>query len=126
MRATSSSLLKRMHVQPDVLQFGHRRDAVLGQSGDRCGPEADLPDDDRAGTGSGRELPPTYLQLGSVETLRYEDLSYARPIWAAGGSAELHVWPGGFHAFDLIAPESALARAALGVRLAWLRRITGR
>lgn len=70
-------------------------------------------------------LPPAYLELGSVETLRDEDLSYARRIWAAGGSAELHVWPGGFHAFDLIAPESALARAALGVRLAWLRRITG-
>jgi acetyl esterase/lipase len=69
-------------------------------------------------------LPPAYLELGSVETLRDEDLNYARRIWAAGGSAELHVWPGGFHAFDLIAPGSALARAALEVRLAWLRRIT--
>jgi hypothetical protein len=38
---------------------------------------------------------------------------------------DLHVWPGGFHAFDLIAPGSALARAALEVQLAWLRRITG-
>jgi acetyl esterase/lipase len=71
-------------------------------------------------------LPPAYLELGSVETLRDEDLSYAQRIWAAGGNAELHVWPGGFHAFDLIAPETALARAALEVRLAWLRRITGR
>lgn len=71
-------------------------------------------------------LPPAYLELGSVETFRDEDVSYARRIWAAGGNAELHVWPGGFHAFDLIAPESALTRAALEVRLAWLRRITGR
>jgi acetyl esterase/lipase len=70
-------------------------------------------------------LPPAYLELGSVETLRDEDVSYARRIWAAGGDAELHVWPGGYHAFDLIAPASALARTALGVRLAWLRRITG-
>jgi acetyl esterase/lipase len=70
-------------------------------------------------------LPPAYLELGSVDTLRDEDLSYARRIWAAGGNAELHVWPGGFHAFDLVAPGSALARAALEVRLAWLRRITG-
>jgi acetyl esterase/lipase len=70
-------------------------------------------------------LPPAYLELGSVDTLRDEDLSYARRIWAAGGDAELHVWPGGFHAFDLIAPGSALASTALEVRLAWLRRITG-
>jgi acetyl esterase/lipase len=61
-----------------------------------------------------------------VETFRDEDVGYAQRTWAAGGSAELHVWPGGFHAFDLIAPGSALARAALEVRLAWLRRITGR
>ena len=60
-----------------------------------------------------------------MDTLRDEDLDYARRIWAAGGNAELHVWPGGFHAFDLIAPGSALARTALQVRLAWLRRITG-
>jgi acetyl esterase/lipase len=70
-------------------------------------------------------LPPAYLELGSVETFRDEDLGYAQRIWAAGGSAELHVWPGGYHAFDLIAPGSTLARAALEVRLAWLRRITG-
>jgi acetyl esterase/lipase len=68
-------------------------------------------------------LPPAYLELGSVETFRDEDLDYAQRIWAAGGNAELHVWPGGFHAFDLIAPGSALATAALEVRLAWLRRI---
>jgi acetyl esterase/lipase len=59
-----------------------------------------------------------------VETLRDEDLDYARRIWVAGGSAELHVWPGAFHAFDLIAPGSVLARTAAEVRLAWLRRIT--
>ena len=69
-------------------------------------------------------LPPACLELGSVDTLRDEDLSYAQRIWAAGGNAELHVWPGGFHAFELLAPGSALARAALEVRLAWLRRIT--
>jgi acetyl esterase/lipase len=70
-------------------------------------------------------LPPAYLELGSVETLRDEDLDYARRIWAAGGEAELHVWPGGFHAFDAVAPGSALARAALPVRLGWLRRVIG-
>lgn len=68
-------------------------------------------------------LPAAYLELGSVETLRDEDLEYARRIWQAGGHAELHVWPGGFHAFDLIAPGSSLARAAAEVRRGWLRRL---
>ena len=70
-------------------------------------------------------LPPAYVELGSVETFRDEDLDYARRIWAAAGDAELHVWPGGYHGYDLIAPGSALARAALEVRLAWLRRVLG-
>ncbi len=68
-------------------------------------------------------LPPAYLELGSVETLRDEDLDYARRIWAAGGIAELHVWPGAFHAFDLIAPDAEVTRAAADIRLAWLRRV---
>jgi acetyl esterase/lipase len=70
-------------------------------------------------------LPPAYIELGSVETFRDEDLDYAQRIWAAGGSAELHVWPGGYHAFELIAPDSTLAASALQVRLNWLRRILG-
>jgi acetyl esterase/lipase len=68
-------------------------------------------------------LPPAYIELGSVETFRDEDLDYARRIWAAGGSAELHVWPGGYHAFELIAPDSTLAASALQVRLDWLQRL---
>jgi hypothetical protein len=31
-------------------------------------------------------------------------------------------WPGGFHGFDMIAPQSALARIARTTRLAYLRR----
>jgi hypothetical protein len=37
-------------------------------------------------------------------------VAFARRIWAAGGIAELHVWPGGFHAFDYMARQSALSR----------------
>jgi acetyl esterase/lipase len=35
---------------------------------------------------------------------RDEDVAYASRIWADGGSCELHVWPGGYHGFDLSAP----------------------
>ena len=49
-------------------------------------------------------LPPTFIGVGSAEVFRDEDVAYASRIWAAGGIAELHVWPGGFHGFDGLAP----------------------
>ena len=60
--------------------------------------------------------------MTSAETFRDEDVAYATRIWQAGGAAELHVWPGGFHGFDLSAPDTALARAMIETRNAWLRR----
>lgn len=50
------------------------------------------------------ELPPAYIEVGSAETFRDEDVAYAHAIWRAGGQAELHVWHGSFHGFDTIAP----------------------
>lgn len=67
-------------------------------------------------------LPPAFLDAGSVELFRDEVVSYANGIWQSGGSAELHVWPGGFHGFDLVAPDAAISRAARAARLDWLRR----
>jgi acetyl esterase/lipase len=67
-------------------------------------------------------LPPTYLEAGSAETFRDEVVAYASGIWAAGGDAELHVFPGGFHGFDFLVPAAALSRDARDARLKWLRR----
>ncbi|AIJ22005.1 alpha/beta hydrolase fold protein [Amycolatopsis methanolica 239] len=50
-------------------------------------------------------------------------MDYARRIWLAGGPAELHVWPGGYHGFDSFAPQAEISRAAKAARLRWLRRI---
>ena len=70
-------------------------------------------------------LPPTYLDVGSAETFRDEVVAYASAIWVAGGQAELHVWPGGFHGFDVLAPQALLSRTAAGPRGLWLRRVLG-
>jgi acetyl esterase/lipase len=70
-------------------------------------------------------LPPAFVDVGSAETFRDEDIAYAEAIWRAGGEAELHVWPGGFHGFDALVPEAALSRQARAARLAWLRRLLG-
>ncbi len=70
-------------------------------------------------------LPPTYLEVGSAEVFRDETVAYASAIWAAGGVAELHVWPGGYHLFELFAPHAALSTAARDTRTAWVRRTLG-
>lgn len=68
-------------------------------------------------------LPPAFLDVGSAETFRDETVAYASRLWAAGGAAELHVWPGGFHAFDGLVPGAELSRAARAARLPWLTRV---
>ncbi|MFI7407327.1 alpha/beta hydrolase [Streptomyces sp. NPDC049627] len=68
-------------------------------------------------------LPPAFLDVGSAESFRDEVVAYASRIWQAGGVAELHVWPGGFHGFDGFAPQAALSQACRGAQLAWLKRL---
>lgn len=70
-------------------------------------------------------LPPAFIEVGAAEPFRDEDVEFASRIWAVGGTAELHVWSGGFHGFDMYAPQSELTRAALASRFSWLRRILG-
>ncbi|GJF07925.1 esterase [Pseudonocardia sp. D17] len=70
-------------------------------------------------------LPPAFLDAGSAETFRDEIVDYAQRLWAAGGDAELHVWPGAFHAFDFLAPQADLSQRARAARLHWLRRLLG-
>ncbi len=68
-------------------------------------------------------LPPAFIDVGSAETFRDEVVAYASAVWRAGGQAELHVWPGGFHGFDQMVPQAAVSRAAKAARSVWLRRL---
>jgi acetyl esterase/lipase len=70
-------------------------------------------------------LPPAFIDVGSAETFRDEAVAYASRLWQAGGRAELHVWPGGFHGFDVLAPQAALSREARGAQSRWLTRLLG-
>jgi acetyl esterase/lipase len=67
-------------------------------------------------------LPPAFIDCGSAEVFRDEDVAYASALWAAGVQAELHVWPGGFHGFDMIVPTSPISQAAIAARDAWIKR----
>jgi acetyl esterase/lipase len=68
-------------------------------------------------------LPPAFIDVGSAETFREEDVAYATRIWQSGGVAELHVWPGGFHGFDALAPQAAISQDAKAARVRWLHRL---
>ncbi|MFJ4044624.1 alpha/beta hydrolase [Microbacterium sp. NPDC089987] len=68
-------------------------------------------------------LPPAFIEVGEAEMFRDEDTEYAMRIWATGGQAELHVWGGGAHGFDMYMPEAEITRAALAARSSWLRRM---
>ena len=70
-------------------------------------------------------LPPAFVDVGSAETFRDEAVEYASRIWRAGGSAELHVWPGGFHGFQLLAPQAAISQTSQQAVVPWLRRTIG-
>lgn len=67
-------------------------------------------------------LPPFFLDVSDGETFRDEVVAYASRIWQAGGNAELHVWPGGFHGFDAMVPSATLSRDAKVARERWLHR----
>lgn len=66
-------------------------------------------------------LPPTFIDVGSAEIFRDESVAYASGIWASGGRAELHVWPGGFHEFDMVVPDAGLSRRARDTRTRWVQ-----
>lgn len=70
-------------------------------------------------------LPPTFIDVATAEVFRDEDVAYATRMWEQGGIAELHVWPGGFHGFDAMAPQAVLSLEARAARLRWMRRVLG-
>lgn len=70
-------------------------------------------------------LPKTYIDCGSAEVFRDEDVAFASRLWAAGVDAELHVWPGAFHGFTSMMPDAAISRTATAALADWTRRLLG-
>lgn len=70
-------------------------------------------------------LPRTYIDCGSAEVFRDETVAFASGLWAAGVDAELHVWPGAFHGFTSMVPDSTVARTATAALARWTSRTLG-
>lgn len=57
-------------------------------------------------------LPPMLTFVGSVEPFRDETVRYVEAMQAAGGSVTFRLFDGCFHAFDTLAPHTAVGREA--------------
>jgi acetyl esterase/lipase len=68
-------------------------------------------------------LPSAYIDVGSTETFRDEDVQYAQNMWRDGTQCELHVWPGAYHGFEDLNPGAQLSIMARKARSDWLRRV---
>ena len=55
-------------------------------------------------------LPPAYIAVGDIDLFAEEDVEYARRLINAGVPTELHVYPGGPHAFDMLVPDTDISR----------------
>lgn len=60
-------------------------------------------------------LPPTFLAVGELDLFVHDNLAHVRRMLSAGCSVEAHLYPGAFHAFDLMAdaPVSQRYRSEL-------------
>ena len=55
-------------------------------------------------------LPPAYIPVGALDLFVDENIEYAQRLIQAGVPAELHVYPGAFHGFDLFAPHARVSK----------------
>ncbi len=69
------------------------------------------------------QLPPTFLDVGTLEVFRSEIVSYAEKLAAADVPVEFHLWMGAFHGFDLTYPDAQVSREAIQAREQWLLRL---
>ena len=67
-------------------------------------------------------LPPAFIDVGTVDLFRDEDIAFAQRLMAAGVPTELHVHPGSYHAAETFAADAALSRRIWSMRLDALRR----
>jgi acetyl esterase/lipase len=66
-------------------------------------------------------LPPAFVSVGAVDGFRDEDVDYALRLNQAGVPAELHVYPGACHGFNLLAPDAPVSKQCNRDAEEWLR-----
>lgn len=104
-------------VQPDpaldgVTTWSHAENRLgwWALLGDRAGGGHVTPVEAPARLRDARGVAPAYIEVGSLDIFRDEDVAYASLLWRSGVEAELHVHPGAPHGYDSLALDSAFAR----------------
>lgn len=54
-------------------------------------------------------LPPTFLAIGAIDLFVDENLRHAQRLIDAGVATEIKVYPGAFHAFQMLAPQATVS-----------------
>jgi len=67
-------------------------------------------------------LPPAFISVGSIDLFVDENIEYARRLINAGVPTELQVFPGGYHAFDLLVPEASISTRFTAAWMGALKR----
>lgn len=67
-------------------------------------------------------LPPAFIDVGTADLFRDEDIEYATRLMQVGVPTELHVYPGAYHGYEGFAPKSRITRLATETRYAALTR----
>jgi acetyl esterase/lipase len=59
-------------------------------------------------------LPPAYIATGDIDLFAKEAIEYARRLIEVNIPTELHVYPGGCHAFDMLVPTADISKRFTG------------
>jgi acetyl esterase/lipase len=70
-------------------------------------------------------LPPTWIDVGELDSLRDESVDYALRLMQAGVATDLHVYPAVFHAWEVFVPDAEVSARVKVERVAALRRAFG-
>ncbi|GGB09101.1 esterase [Macrococcus hajekii] len=68
------------------------------------------------------QLPPTYTTVGSLDPFRDETMNYVRALTDAGVPVEFHLYPGGYHEFEAMVPDSGISKKAIRESIEALKR----
>ena len=64
----------------------------------------------------------TFIDVGEVDLFRDEDIEFVQKLLKAGVSTEFHLYPGAYHASEIIAPTASLSSRIWEVRYNALKR----
>lgn len=93
---------RHLAAEPTIFSYDFNVTAWRAVLGDDLGTDAVPPTAAPARNDDFTGLAPAYIEVGELDIFRDEDVDYARRLWAAGVSTELHVHPGLPHAFDVL------------------------